>query len=60
MYLFCSCVAGKNSFKQLCVNIWFEKKAIPLHGLKGRPVQLCEYFLDALNLSHEMNEDKDI
>lgn len=47
----CSYFASKNRYKQLCVNIWYEKKTLPLYGLNGRAVQLCEYFLDAFNLS---------
>lgn len=34
--------ASKNRCRQLCVNIWFEKKAVPLHGLNGSAVQLGE------------------
>lgn len=36
--------ASKNRHKQLCVNIWFEKKTVPLYGQEGTAVQLCEYF----------------
>lgn len=30
----CSYFTSENRQKQLCVNIWFEKKTIPLHGFK--------------------------
>lgn len=30
----CSYFTGENRWKQLCVNIWFEKKTIPLRGFK--------------------------
>lgn len=44
--LFCySYFASEDRYKQLCVNISFEKKTVPLYGLKGRTIQLCEYVL---------------
>lgn len=44
--LFCySYFASEDRYKQLCDNISFGKKTVPLYGFKGRTIQLCEYVL---------------
>lgn len=42
--LFCnSDFAAEDGHGQLCVDIQFAKKAVPMHGFEGPTVPLCKY-----------------